>query len=247
MDTRAHPSNAGALRVRATTLKAPETTRTSRVRFAPVTTLQRLQKQRDRIVRLQRRWEGIKTDLSPQFSRKHSMYPLKLFVSYHLTHCLYSRDDLHRSVVCDPFDYHARSRLTHFGARFLGGVIGTGLFLGSAVRGPSVGIEISSDLILFMIGRSAQWRPHRSLARVYDSRKCGILPLRFDRGDVSLLVSSSTLVIRNSADIPSLSPNVGGVIGLADLYVDPALGFSLGWAAWVSHASYVISVEAHTD
>ena len=29
-------------------------------------------------------------------------------------------------------------------------------------------------------------------------------------------------------------PNVGGVVGLADLYVDPALGFSLGWAAWVS-------------
>lgn len=29
-------------------------------------------------------------------------------------------------------------------------------------------------------------------------------------------------------------PNVGGVVGLADLYVDKALGFSLGWAAWVS-------------
>ena len=28
-------------------------------------------------------------------------------------------------------------------------------------------------------------------------------------------------------------PNVGGVVGLADLYVDRALGFSLGWAAWV--------------
>ncbi|GJE92577.1 amino acid permease-domain-containing protein [Phanerochaete sordida] len=27
-------------------------------------------------------------------------------------------------------------------------------------------------------------------------------------------------------------PNVGGVVGLADLYVDRALGFSLGWAAW---------------
>ncbi len=32
-------------------------------------------------------------------------------------------------------------------------------------------------------------------------------------------------------DIPR--PNVGGVVGLADLYVDPAFGFSLGWAAWV--------------
>ena len=28
------------------------------------------------------------------------------------------------------------------------------------------------------------------------------------------------------------SPNVGGVVGLADLYVDKALGFSMGWAAW---------------
>ena len=27
-------------------------------------------------------------------------------------------------------------------------------------------------------------------------------------------------------------PNVGGTVGLADLYVDPALGFSMGWAAW---------------
>lgn len=34
-------------------------------------------------------------------------------------------------------------------------------------------------------------------------------------------------------------PNVGGVVGLADLYVDPALGFSLGWAAWVSVPFYV--------
>lgn len=33
-------------------------------------------------------------------------------------------------------------------------------------------------------------------------------------------------------------PNVGGVVGLADLFVDPALGFSLGWAAWVSQVLY---------
>lgn len=30
----------------------------------------------------------------------------------------------------------------------------------------------------------------------------------------------------------SVRPNVGGVVGLADLYVDPALGFSMGWSAW---------------
>lgn len=34
------------------------------------------------------------------------------------------------------------------------------------------------------------------------------------------------------------SPNVGGIVGLADLYVDPAFGFSLGWAAWVSAVHY---------
>ena len=33
-------------------------------------------------------------------------------------------------------------------------------------------------------------------------------------------------------------PNVGGIVGIADLYVDPALGFSLGWAAWVSYFGY---------
>ena len=37
-----------------------------------------------------------------------------------------------------------------------------------------------------------------------------------------------------TSSLHSSSPNVGGVVGLADLYVDPALGFSLGWAAWVS-------------
>ncbi|EIW52351.1 uncharacterized protein TRAVEDRAFT_53768 [Trametes versicolor FP-101664 SS1] len=145
METRAHPSTTGALRVRVTTLKAPETTRTSRVRFAPVTPLQRLQKQRDRIVRLQRRWEGIKTDLSPQFSRKH------------------------------------------IGMISIGGVIGTGLFLGSADA------------------------------------------------------------LRNGGPIGEMLayfPNVGGVIGLADLYVDPALGFSLGWAAWYNWSITLLEITA---
>uniref|UniRef100_A0A8H8CKQ2 Amino acid permease/ SLC12A domain-containing protein n=1 Tax=Psilocybe cubensis TaxID=181762 RepID=A0A8H8CKQ2_PSICU len=31
-------------------------------------------------------------------------------------------------------------------------------------------------------------------------------------------------------------PNVGGPVGLAGLYVDPALGFALGWNAWYSWA-----------
>ncbi|KAL1946117.1 hypothetical protein VTO73DRAFT_15244 [Trametes versicolor] len=153
METRAHQSATGALRVRVTTLKAPETTRTSRVRFAPVTPLQRLQKQRDRIVRLQRRWEGIKTDLSPQFSRKH------------------------------------------IGMISIGGVIGTGLFLGSADALRNGG-PIGAWLGYMIVG-----------SVVY-----------------CLCVSIGEML--------AYFPNVGGVIGLADLYVDPALGFSLGWAAW---------------
>ena len=42
-------------------------------------------------------------------------------------------------------------------------------------------------------------------------------------------------------------PNVGGVVGLADLYVDPALGFSLGWAAWVSVYLYGIQCKPLID
>ncbi|KAI0687056.1 amino acid permease-domain-containing protein [Earliella scabrosa] len=34
------------------------------------------------------------------------------------------------------------------------------------------------------------------------------------------------------AEMIAYLPNVGGVVGLADLYVDPALGFSMGWASW---------------
>ncbi len=98
-----------------------------------------------------------------------------------------------------------------------------------------------------MIGRSSQWRPHRSLAWIHDSRKRRLLPVCLDRRDDSLPVSPATLVIWNSSDLPSSSPNVGGVIGLADLYVDPALGFSLGWAAWARYLSYFGSVEVRTD
>ncbi len=44
--------------------------------------------------------------------------------------------------------------------------------------------------------------------------------------------------------IMSRRPNVGGGVGLADLYVDPALGFSLGWAAWVSRLMFTITKNA---
>ncbi|GJE92572.1 amino acid permease-domain-containing protein [Phanerochaete sordida] len=84
---------------------------------------------------------------------------------------------------------------SHIGMISIGGVIGTGLFLGSGAalhNGGPVGALIG----YFIIG-----------SVVY-----------------CLCVSIGEMI--------AFLPNVGGVVGLADLYVDPALGFSLGWAAW---------------
>ncbi|KIP02937.1 hypothetical protein PHLGIDRAFT_270300 [Phlebiopsis gigantea 11061_1 CR5-6] len=77
----------------------------------------------------------------------------------------------------------------------IGGVIGTGLFLGSG-------------------------------AALYDGGPIGALLGYAVVGSViyCLCVSIGEMI--------AFLPNVGGVVGLADLYVDPALGFSLGWAAW---------------
>ncbi|EIW52347.1 uncharacterized protein TRAVEDRAFT_75343 [Trametes versicolor FP-101664 SS1] len=135
---------------------ASQATGTAGVRFvAPPAgkTLQRFQRQRDRILTSQRRWESIKSDLPPQLSRKH------------------------------------------IGMISIGGVIGTGLFLGSAdaIR---YGGPVGAFLGYLIVG-----------SVVY-----------------CLCVSIGEMI--------AYLPNVGGVVGLADLYVDPALGFSLGWAAW---------------
>ena len=51
--------------------------------------------------------------------------------------------------------------------------------------------------------------------------------------DGRLPVGKNLFVCSDDSNFNSYRPNVGGVIGLADLYVDEALGFSLGWAAWV--------------
>ncbi|OJT02167.1 hypothetical protein TRAPUB_7282 [Trametes pubescens] len=117
------------------------------------TTLQRFQRQRDRILTSQRRWESIKSDLPPQLSRKH------------------------------------------IGMISIGGVIGTGLFLGSA-DALRYGGPVGAFLGYWIVGTV-----------VY-----------------CLCVSVGEMI--------AYLPNVGGIVGLADLYVDPALGFSLGWAAW---------------
>ncbi|KAI0642859.1 amino acid permease-domain-containing protein [Trametes meyenii] len=126
---------------------------TVRIEDPPPSTLQRFQRQRDRILRSQRRWESIKADLPPQLSR------------------------------------------SHIGMISIGGVIGTGLFLGSADALRNGG-PIGAFLGYAIVG-----------SVVY-----------------CLCVSIGEMI--------AYLPNVGGVVGLADLYVDPALGFSLGWAAW---------------
>ncbi|GBE85477.1 Arginine permease CAN1 [Sparassis crispa] len=77
----------------------------------------------------------------------------------------------------------------------VGGVIGTGLFLGSGTalyHGGPIGALLAYGIIGSVV--------------------------------YCLCVSIGEMI--------AFLPNVGGVVGLADLYVDPALGFSLGWAAW---------------
>ncbi|KAH8082453.1 amino acid permease-domain-containing protein [Cristinia sonorae] len=83
----------------------------------------------------------------------------------------------------------------HIGMISIGGVIGTGLFLGSNTALKNGG-PVGALLGYFIIGTV-----------VY-----------------CLCVSVGEMI--------AFLPNVGGVVGLADLYVDPAVGFSLGWAAW---------------
>ncbi|KAI0698129.1 amino acid permease-domain-containing protein [Cytidiella melzeri] len=84
---------------------------------------------------------------------------------------------------------------SHIGMISIGGVIGTGLFLGSG-QALYNGGPIGAFLAYAIIGTV-----------VY-----------------CLCVSIGEMI--------AFLPNVGGVVGLADLFVDPALGFSLGWAAW---------------
>ncbi|KAI0687059.1 amino acid permease-domain-containing protein [Earliella scabrosa] len=83
----------------------------------------------------------------------------------------------------------------HIGMISIGGVIGTGLFVGSADALRSGG-PVGAFLGYLIVG-----------SVVY-----------------SLCISVGEMI--------AYYPNVGGVVGLADLYVDKALGFSMGWAAW---------------
>ncbi|KAM5541193.1 hypothetical protein V8D89_005122 [Ganoderma adspersum] len=57
------------------------------------------------------------------------------------------------------------------------------------------------------------------------------------------LFLGSADAIRNGGPVGAfLGPNVGGVVGLADLYVDPTLDFSLGWAAWYNWKITAVAV-----
>ncbi|KAH9891921.1 amino acid permease-domain-containing protein [Cubamyces lactineus] len=141
------------LRARSRPTTGARSAATVRIVAPPTSTLQRFQRQRNRILHFQRRWARIKEDLPPQLSRKH------------------------------------------IGMISIGGVIGTGLFLGSADALRNGG-PVGSLLGYSVVG-----------SVVY-----------------CLCVSIGEMI--------AYLPNVGGVVGLADLYVDPALGFSLGWAAW---------------
>ena len=96
-------------------------------------TRQRFQEQRGRIVRFQRRWERIKTDLPPQFSRRHST--LLHWLQASLRNGSQNVDAHSRHDI-----YRYAGRMSRCSAIFvysllvlLGGVIGTGLFLGLAV------------------------------------------------------------------------------------------------------------------
>ena len=112
----------------------------------------------------------------------------------------------------------------------IGGVIGTGLFLGSAVGFMHTLYTTNS----FPASECTEtWWTHRRSPWVLHHRHGRLLSLCLRWRDDRVLVSTSRIVvhflfIEEVAD----RPNVGGVVGLADLYVDPAVGFSMGWAAW---------------
>ncbi|KAJ3476941.1 hypothetical protein NLI96_g10806 [Meripilus lineatus] len=108
----------------------------------------------------------------------------------------------------------------HIGMISIGGVIGTGLFLGSAVRSLQTKRE--------------HYANKQDLGRVQTSLQSG--------GPVGALLGYTIIgavvycLCVSVGEMIAFLPNVGGVVGLSDLYVDPALGFSLGWAAWYNWA-----------
>ncbi|KAF8907272.1 amino acid permease/ SLC12A domain-containing protein [Gymnopilus junonius] len=83
----------------------------------------------------------------------------------------------------------------HVSVISIGGVIGTGLYIGTAPALQHAGPL--GTLIGYIITGTIVWS-----------------------------------VVISIGEIVAFVPNVGGPVGLAGLYVDPALGFALGWNAW---------------
>ncbi|KAI0088659.1 amino acid permease-domain-containing protein [Irpex rosettiformis] len=70
---------------------------------------------------------------------------------------------------------------------------------------------------------------HRSVSRLWALYNGGPIGALLGYSIVGTVVYCLCVSI---GEMIAYLPNVGGVVGLADLFVDPALGFSLGWAAW---------------
>ncbi|EED80561.1 predicted protein [Postia placenta Mad-698-R] len=101
---------------------------------------------------------------------------------------------------------HMTNLTMQVGMISIGGVVGTGLFLGSAqslVYGGPLGALLGYSIIGSLV--------------------------------YCLCVSIGEMI--------AYLPNVGGVVGIADLYVDKALGFALGWASWNAHEYDYVAAE----
>ncbi|KAF7980742.1 hypothetical protein HWV62_36765 [Athelia sp. TMB] len=143
------------------------------------------------IQRAAKEWYEIQQELPPQITRRYQA-PKFLVMNWVLTSC--------------PF--------RNIQMISVGGVIGTGLFLGIATSlsqgGPAgmvIGYVITGTVVYAVVVGDIAPRPRR---------------LRW----LKIIFQTSL------SEMVSYTPNVGGPIGLADLYVDRALGFAMGWNAW---------------
>ena len=134
-----------------------------RVRIAddpPQAPRARFKEQRERIIQFQRRWERIIADLPPQFTREHSTF-------------LTFENRLSFSVNRNG------SGAWQVGMISIGGVIGTGLFLGSGVRSYAPIIRVNPRS--HYAGCIGTWGTRWSLYRVLHCWVRGLLSLRVNR------------------------------------------------------------------
>ena len=214
----------------------------------PTAARQRLQQQRERILQFQQRWERIKADLPPQLSRKHSTrigfrYVRRIWMLMLIMLCC-ATVGMISIGECDVDAARGQSPS-------LTPAPGVAVPLSNRrgdrnrplprirckrCRQTSTRAVSPGSLIISLLppGCNTQRRASRRLPGVRSCRNCRVLPLRVGWRDDRISVSRRICRwFRLQVSDPYCRPNVGGVVGLADLYVDPALGFSLGWAAWV--------------